>query len=64
MTEEKRMVDTYEVTHAIHVGDREILFAVGEGKTDCPYKYATATGITRWASTNSLILPEATSTWK
>jgi len=37
MTEEKRMVDTYKVTHAIHVGDREILFAVDEGKTDCPY---------------------------
>lgn len=37
MAEEKRMVDTYEVTHAIHVGDREILFAVDDGKTDCPY---------------------------
>ena len=37
MAEEKRMVDTYKVTHAIHVGDREILFAVDEGKTDCPY---------------------------
>ncbi len=37
MTEEKRMVGTYEVIHAIHVGDREILFAVDEGKTDCPY---------------------------
>ncbi len=37
MTEKKRMVDTYEVIHAIHVGDREILFAVDEGKTDCPY---------------------------
>lgn len=37
MTEEKRMVDTYEVIHAIHVGDREILFAVDDGKSDCPY---------------------------
>lgn len=37
MTEKKRMVDTYEVIHAIHVGDREILFAVDDGKTDCPY---------------------------
>ncbi len=37
MAEEKRMVDTYKVTHAIHVGDREILFAVDEGKPDCPY---------------------------
>jgi hypothetical protein len=37
MIEEKRMVDTYEVIHAIHVGDREILFAVDGGKTDCPY---------------------------
>jgi len=37
MAEEKRMVSTYEVKHAIHVGDREILFAVDDGKTDCPY---------------------------
>jgi hypothetical protein len=37
MIEEKRMVDTYEVIHAIHVGDREILFAVDGGKTNCPY---------------------------
>jgi hypothetical protein len=37
MTEKKRMVDTYEVIHAIHVGDREILFAVDDGKIDCPY---------------------------
>ncbi|TEB17083.1 hypothetical protein Psfp_00817 [Pelotomaculum sp. FP] len=37
MTEKKRMVDTYEVIHAIHVGDREILFAVDDGKSDCPY---------------------------
>jgi hypothetical protein len=37
MTEGKRMMDTYKVTHAIHVGDREILFAVDDGKTDCPY---------------------------
>lgn len=37
MAEEKRMVSTYEVKHAIHVGDREILFAVDDRKTDCPY---------------------------
>lgn len=37
MSEEKRMVDTYEVKHAIHVGDKEILFAVDEKKSDCPY---------------------------
>ncbi|MCG9968403.1 hypothetical protein L9W92_10095 [Pelotomaculum terephthalicicum JT] len=43
MAEEKRMVDTYEVTHAIHVGDREILFAVDDGKTDCPYMVCDCT---------------------
>ena len=37
MREEKRMVDTYEIEHAIHVGDKEILFGVDETKTDCPY---------------------------
>lgn len=37
MDEEKRMVDTYEVKHAIHVGDKEIIFAVDDAKTDYPY---------------------------
>lgn len=37
MAEEKRMADTYEVKHAIHVGDKEILFAVDDRKTHCPY---------------------------
>lgn len=37
MDDEKRLVDTYEVKHAIHVGDKEILFGVDEGKIDCPY---------------------------
>jgi len=43
MAEEKRMVDTYEVTHAIYVGDREILFAIDDGKTDCPYMVCNCT---------------------
>jgi len=43
MIEEKRMVDTYEVIHAIHVGDREILFADDDGKTDCPYMVCDCT---------------------
>ena len=43
MAEEKRMVDTYEVTHAIHVGDREILFAIDDRKSDCPYMVCDCT---------------------
>lgn len=37
MDDEKRMVDTFEVKHAIHVGDKEILFGVDNTKTDYPY---------------------------
>ncbi|AUS97446.1 hypothetical protein CDQ84_06635 [Clostridium thermosuccinogenes] len=37
MDDEKRMVDTYEIKHAIHIGDKEILFGVDERKSDCPY---------------------------
>lgn len=37
MNDEKRMVDTYEIKHAIHVGDKEIIFGVDEKKIDCPY---------------------------
>lgn len=43
MDDEKRMVDTYEVKHAIHVGDKEILFVVDEKKTDCPYMVCNCT---------------------
>ncbi len=37
MDDEKRIVDTYEIKHAIHIGDKEILFGVDERKSDCPY---------------------------
>jgi hypothetical protein len=30
-------VDTFEVEHAIHVGDREVLFGVDKKKPDTPY---------------------------
>ncbi|WP_418790383.1 hypothetical protein [Phosphitispora sp. TUW77] len=43
MGEEKRMVDTYEVEHAIHVGDKEIVFGVDEKKADCPYMVCNCT---------------------
>lgn len=43
MNEEKRIVDTYEIKHAIHVGDKEILFAVDNTKTDCPYMVCNCT---------------------
>ena len=34
--EKKRMVETYEITQAIRIGDREILFGVDE-KQELPY---------------------------
>ena len=38
MAEEKRMVSTYEVKHAIHVGDKEVLFCADNSRTiDCIY---------------------------
>lgn len=43
MNDEKRMVDTYEVKHSIHVGDKEILFAVDSTKTDSPYMVCCCT---------------------
>jgi len=43
MDENKRRVDTYEVKYAIHVGDKEILFAVDEKKADCPYMVCNCT---------------------
>lgn len=43
MDDEKRMVDTYEVKHAIHIGDKEILFGVDDKKTDCPYMVCNCT---------------------
>ena len=43
MDDEKRMVDTYEVKHAIHVGDKEILFAVDNTKTDYSYMVCNCT---------------------
>jgi hypothetical protein len=43
MDDEKRMVDTYKVKYAIHVGDKDILFAVDEKKTDCPYMVCNCT---------------------
>ncbi len=37
MSDEKRMVDTFEVKHAIHVGDKEVLFCVDKNNTETPY---------------------------
>jgi hypothetical protein len=37
MDNEKRMVDSYEVKNAIHIGDKEIVFGVDETKSDYPY---------------------------
>lgn len=37
MDDDKRMVDAYEIEHAIHIGDKEILFGIDERKSDCPY---------------------------
>ena len=43
MDEEKRMVDTFEIKYAIHVGDREIIFAVDDTKIDYPYMVCSCT---------------------
>lgn len=43
VNDEKRTVDTYEVKHAICVGDKEILFGVDDRKTDCPYMVCNCT---------------------
>ncbi|TCX48967.1 hypothetical protein [Dehalobacter sp. 14DCB1] len=37
MDDAKRMVDTYEVKHAIYVGDKEIFFLADEKIASCPY---------------------------
>ena len=37
MNEEKRMVDAFEVKHAIHIGDKEVLFCVDRDNTETPY---------------------------
>lgn len=37
MNDEKRMVDTFEVKHAIHVGDKEVLFCEDDKKPNTPY---------------------------
>lgn len=36
MKEEKRMADSYEVRHAIHIGDKEVVFGVDD-KADLPF---------------------------
>lgn len=43
MDEEKRMVDSYEVKHVIHVGDKEVLFCVDQKKSDNPYMVCNCT---------------------
>ncbi|MEG6521370.1 hypothetical protein [Desulfotomaculum sp. 1211_IL3151] len=37
MNEAKRLVDTFKVKHAIHVGDKEVLFCEDGKKPDTPY---------------------------
>lgn len=37
MDEEKRMVDSYEVLHAIHIGDKEVLFGEDVESVDTRY---------------------------
>lgn len=43
MSEEKRMVDTFEVKQAIHVGDKEVLFCVDNERPDYPYMVCCCT---------------------
>lgn len=37
MDDEKRMVDAYEIKHAIHIGDKEVLFGVDVMNLKTPY---------------------------
>ena len=43
MENEKRLVDTYEVKHAVCMGDKEILFLVDEKSHECPYLVCNCT---------------------
>jgi hypothetical protein len=43
MSEEKRMVDSYEIKHAIHIGDKEVLFGVDDTNTQTPYMVCSCT---------------------
>jgi hypothetical protein len=43
LSEEKRMVDAYEVKHSIHIGDKEVLFGVDDSNTEYPYMVCYST---------------------
>lgn len=43
MDTSERMVDGYEIKHAIYIGNKEILFGIDETKTDCPYMVCDCT---------------------
>jgi hypothetical protein len=38
-----RMVDGYEIKHAIYIGNKEILFGMDETKPDAPYMVCDCT---------------------
>lgn len=37
MQQEKRMAENYEIMHAIHIGDREVVFGADDNNLDAPY---------------------------
>ena len=37
MNDDKRMMNTYEIKYAIHIGDKEVVFGVDESNADTPY---------------------------
>ena len=43
MSDEKRMVETFEVKHAIHIGDKEVLFCVDKNNTETSYMVCNCT---------------------
>ena len=43
MEPSERMVDGYEIKHAIYIGNKEILFGMDETKADCPYMVCDCT---------------------
>lgn len=48
MSDEKRMVDTYEIKHAISLGEKEILFGMDDKKADSPYMVCDCTWDNAW----------------
>lgn len=49
MSDEKRMIGSYEVEHSIHLGDKEVILGVDKKEQYPPLWCATAPTTTLWA---------------